>query len=52
MAYWGSVADNARNVAEYGDANDIADVSQMLKRALASLVRVPTGREATSVAMV
>ena len=37
MAYWGSVADNAKNVAEYGDNNDIADVTQMLLRALASL---------------
>ena len=37
MAYWGSVADNAKNVAEYGDDNDIADVTQMLLRALASL---------------
>lgn len=51
MAYWGSVVDNARNVAENGNDEDIEDVSQMLKRALASLVRVPTGREATSVVM-
>ena len=51
MAYWGSVADNARNVAEYGTDNDIADVTQMLKRAIASLVRVPTGRGASSVAI-
>ncbi len=35
MAYWGGVADNARNVAEYGNDEDMADVMQMLRRALA-----------------
>ena len=37
MAYWGSVADNAKNVAEYGNDEDRRDVLQMLKRAVASL---------------
>lgn len=35
MAYWGGVADNARNVAKYGNDEDMADVTQMLRRALA-----------------
>ena len=37
MAYWGGVADNARNVAEYGNDEDMAGVKQMLRRALAYL---------------
>ena len=45
MAYWGSVADNAKNVAEYGSDSDIADVMQMLNRALASLTRMSSGRD-------
>lgn len=48
MAYWGGVADNARNVAEYGNDEDIADVSHMLKRALASL-STPSSRSAVPV---
>ena len=39
LAYWGGVADNARNVALRGDSEYIADVSQLLRRALASLGR-------------
>ena len=49
MAYWGEVADNARNVAEYGDNEDIADVAQMLKRALSSLVKLPANKNILSV---
>ena len=37
FAYWGTVADNARNIAKSGDKDAIAYVSQMLKRALAFL---------------
>ena len=37
LAYWGGVADNARTVALCGDSEYIADVSQLLRRALASL---------------
>lgn len=38
MSYWGGVADNARNVAKYGNEADKADVCQMLKRALSALL--------------
>ena len=37
LAYWGGVADNARTAALRGDSEYIADVSQLLRRALASL---------------
>lgn len=37
LAYWGGVADNARNVAREGSSEDIADVKQLLSRALAYL---------------
>lgn len=37
FAYWGTVADNARNIAESGNKDAIAYVSQMLSRALAFL---------------
>ena len=37
FAYWGTVADNARNIAKSGDKDAIVYVSQMLKRALAFL---------------
>lgn len=37
LAYWGGVADNARNVAQRGNRDDIADVTQMLIRALGFL---------------
>ena len=37
MSYWGGVVDNARTLAKSGNHEDIYDVSQMLKRALASL---------------
>ena len=40
MAYWGGVADNAKNVAEYGNDEEMADVSHMLRRALAYLAPV------------
>ena len=43
LAYWGGVADNARNVALRGDSEYIADVSQLLRRALASLGRETAG---------
>ena len=39
MSYWGGVADNARNVAKYGNEADKADVCQMLKRALSALIQ-------------
>ena len=38
-SYWGGVADNARNVAKYGNEADKADVCQMLKRALSALIQ-------------
>ena len=37
LAYWGGVADNAREVARQGNREDIADVTQMLIRALGFL---------------
>lgn len=37
LAYWGGVADNARTAALRGDSEYISDVSQLLRRALASL---------------
>ena len=37
FAYWGEVADTARDVAESGDKEAISYVSQMLNRALSSL---------------
>lgn len=37
LAYWGGVADNARNVARQGSREDIADVTQLLQRALGYL---------------
>ena len=43
MAYWGGVIDNARDIAKSGNSEDIFDVSQMLKRALASLEPAMTG---------
>ena len=36
-AYWGGVADNAQEVARYGDKDTIVYVSQMLRRALSLL---------------
>ena len=42
LAYWGGVIDNARLVAKSGDSESIFDVSQMLKRALASFDNVVT----------
>ena len=44
IAYWGGVVDNARNVAKYGNESDIADVIQMLKLALSSLVNISVGQ--------
>ena len=41
LAYWGGVADNARTVARQGNSEDIADVTQLLQRALGYL-RVAT----------
>ena len=37
LAYWGGVADNAKTVAQRGNSEDIADVTHILMRALASL---------------
>ena len=37
LAYWGGVADNARTVAREGNSEDIADVKQLLLRALGYL---------------
>ena len=37
LAYWGGVADNARAVARQGNREDIADVTQLLQRALGYL---------------
>ena len=37
MTYWGGVVDKARKIAKLGNYEDIFDVSQMLKRAVASL---------------
>lgn len=37
LAYWGEVADNARTIALHGNSEDIADVSHILRRALATL---------------
>ena len=37
LAYWGGVADNAKTVAQRGNSEDIADVTHILRRALASL---------------
>ncbi len=49
MSYWGGVLDNARVVAANGDKEEIADVSHLLTRALASL-RI-AGRESSQPAM-
>ena len=40
IAYWGGVADNAREVANFGSSEDKADVLQMLNRAVALLKSV------------
>ena len=37
LSYWGSVVDNARRVAKFGNYENMFDVSEMLKRAQASL---------------
>ena len=37
LGYWGSVVDNARRVASLGNYEDMFDVSELLKRAQASL---------------
>lgn len=50
MAYWGAVADNARNVAEYGNAEDMTDVMQMLRRALGYIGTKLAGRDEAKVA--
>ena len=40
MAYWGSVVDNARHIAQSGDRENISGVRQMLELALSSLKNV------------
>ena len=49
LSYWGEVADNARAVATNGNKEEIADVSYLLTRALASL-RI-AGRDSSQPAM-
>ena len=46
-SYWGGVVDNSREVAEKGDKDAIAYVSQMLRRALSLITNKTEIREPT-----
>ena len=45
MAYWGSVVDNARRVAEKGDAREVALITPLLKTAYEMLSGVNVNEE-------